>query len=152
MFSITSILFLLAGGVFVSFSLIMRWILVHWYLAMDEWGWFFWGGNIPYIETEEGVEEFVKYSSDRLFFLGLAHLLVGTILTPFPDFWLLLPVWFFVIVIVGLALRADLIDKAFEVRQKYAPPPKPNKVCPKCGKGMWLNFKTCPNCEEPLPD
>lgn len=152
MFSITSILFLIAGGVFVLFSLIMRWILVHWYSAMDEWSWFFWGGNIPYIETEEGVEEFVKYNSDRLLFLGVVHLLVGIVLTPFPDFWLLLPVWFFAMVIVSLALRADLIDKAFEVNQKYAPPPTPNKVCPECGKVMWLNLKICPNCEEPLPD
>ncbi len=59
--------------------------------------------------------------------------------------WMLLDVYFVV------TFSAIMLNRRARA-QKYAPPPTPNKVCPKCGKVMWLNFKICPSCEEPLPD
>jgi len=154
MTSLTSTLFFLAGGAFVLFSIAERWILIHWYhiASESEHSWFFWGMNLPYIEDPDALEEFVKYRSKIVFFLGLVHLAVGVFLMPLPDFPLSILVWVLLIFLFSLSIRSHLVTVAIEINEKYALPPRPRHICPKCGKETLLDFKICPRCGEPLSD
>jgi len=145
-------IFLIVGGLLISIGISDRWLLIYWYQDMTEHSWFFWGMNLPYIEHPDGVEEFVKYRSKTFFMLGFIHLVVGAVLVPLPDFWILLPFWVLSIFILSLVLRYHLVDVALGINRKYSSSPCAKKVCPKCGKELLLNYKICPQCGESLPD
>lgn len=141
------------GGVFIVVSIVERWILIEWYREMSEGSWFFWGGSFPYIESPEGREEFVKHRSSAFFILGFIHLVVGVILTPFPEIWFLILIWIFALIPVTLALRADFIDLALGINRKHQlARVHPKKTWPKCRREVWLDLKICPYCGEKLKD
>jgi hypothetical protein len=153
MFPLTSVLFLAVGVVFVLLSIVERWILINWYMQMSESSWFFWGMNIPYIEHPEGIKEFVKYRSKLFFIVGFAHVVFGVVLMPFSDFPLLILIWALPMVFLSLYLRAASIDKALEInRRPIHERQSPKKVCPKCGREIWLDLKIYPYCGEELLD
>lgn len=152
LFSFTSVCLLLVGVVFILWGIVERRFLIYWYQDMGEHSWFFWMANLPYIEHLDGIQEFVNYRSKMFFALGSIHLVVGVIFIPLPDIWPLMFVWTLLLLLIGLALRYDYIDVALEINRKYSHQLTPKKVCPKCGKELWLDLKICPRCEEKLRD
>jgi len=117
---------------------------------MSEWGWFFLGHSIPHIKSPRGMEEFVKYRSKKIFIVGSLHLVFGVVLAPYPDILILFLAWVLFLVPLSLSMRSDFINVALEINRKYARPPRPKKVCQKCGKEMLYDL--CLRCGEKLKD
>ena len=153
MFSVTSVIFLFVGVVFILIGIVHRWVLMNWYLEMSESNWFFWGRSVPYIKSREGRREFVKYESKAFFVLGFIPLIVGGVLIPFSYNIqvLMLLIWFVLMFGAMFGLRSHFIDVASEINRKHWRAQKrPIRVCKKCGREIREDLRICPGCGELL--